>query len=65
MNPDCLSPLLEYGDPLTWVGAAAAAGVAWGGLLAVSKYLWKREAPGLSGRRPMEGGKPLKNSVGS
>jgi hypothetical protein len=52
MNPDCLIPLLERGDPLIWVGPAAAAGVAWMGLLAVSKYLGKREGSGLSRRRP-------------
>jgi hypothetical protein len=45
MNPHCLIPLLEQGDLLTWAGAAAAAGAAWVGLLAVSKYLGKREAP--------------------
>ena len=48
MNPDCLIPLLEHGDLLTWVGAAAAAGAAGGGLFAVSKYLGKREAPRLA-----------------
>jgi hypothetical protein len=44
MNPECLISLLEHGDLLTWVGAAAAAGAAWLGLFAVSKYLGKREA---------------------
>ncbi len=54
MNPDCLSPLLEHGDLLTWVGAAAAAGAAWLGLFAVSKYLGKQETPRLAFREDEE-----------
>ena len=48
MNPDCLIPILEQGDLLTWVEAAAAVGGAWLGLFAVSKYLGKREPPRLA-----------------
>ena len=49
MNPDCLIPLLEHGDLLTWAGAAAAAGAAWLGLFAGLKYLLgKRETPQLA-----------------
>ena len=48
MNPDCLIPLLGHGDLVTWVGAGAAAGATWLGLVAVSKCLGKGEAPRLA-----------------
>lgn len=48
MNPDCLIPLLEHGDLLTWAGTAAAVGAAWLGLFGVSEYLGKREPPRLA-----------------
>ena len=47
MNPDCLIPILEHGDLLTWAGAAAAVGAAWLGLFAMSKYLGNQKLHGL------------------
>ena len=58
MNPDCLIPILEQGDLLTWVEAAAAVGGAWLGLFAVSKYLGKREPPRLALRYDEEATPP-------